>query len=78
MKQTDLSQQGPKGDSRGMWNSHRDTQHPVGKIMGTGYGSMRLMEGKYWDWGPAGHETHQRHSHTMEIGSHGMGYGCRE
>ena len=61
-----------------MWNLHHATQHLVGESRGTGDDAMRLMADQYWDWGPAGDATHQRHSHATELGLHGMGYGGRE
>ena len=61
-----------------MWNSHSDTQHPVGAVRGTGDSAPRLTEGQHWDQGPAGDETHRGHSHTMGFGLNSMGNGDRE
>ena len=77
-RQLDSIQWGYKGNGEGMWNSHCNTQHPVGEGRGTGDGATRLMEGQHWDQGPAGDKTHWRHSHVTEIGLHGMGDGVRE
>ena len=75
---TELSRQGPKGYIKGMWDSHCDTQHPVGAGRGTGDGATRLTEGEHRDRGPAGDETHQGNSHATDLGLHGMCNGGRE
>ena len=77
-RRTESSQRGPKGYDGGMWNSHRNTQHPVRAIRGAVDGATRLTTGQHRDRGPAGDETHQRHSHLTELRLHGMGDGGRE
>ena len=61
-----------------MRNSHHDTQHPVRVIRGTGDSTMRRTIGQHWDRGPAGDETHWRHSRAMKLRLHGMGNRGRE
>ena len=61
-----------------MWNLYRNTQHPVGASKRTVDGARRLTAGQHRDRGPAGDETHRRHSHATELGLHGMCDGGRE
>ena len=42
-----------------MWDSHCDTQHPVGVGRGTADCATRLMIGQHRDRCPTGDETHQ-------------------
>ena len=72
-RQMESSQQGPKGNGKGMSNSHCKTQHPVGAGRGARDCDTRLTVGQHWDWGTVGDKTRQRHSHATEIGLHGMG-----
>ena len=78
MRQTESSQQGPKGDGEGMRNSHYDTKHPVGAGRGTVDSATRLKAGQYRDQGLAGDGTHCGHSHATDLRLHGMGNGGRE
>ena len=77
-RRTESIQKSTKGNGGGVWNSHRDTQHPFGRRKRVGDGATRFTEGQHRYWGPARDKNHRIHSHATYIGLHGMSDGGRE
>ena len=72
MRRTKSIQRGTKGDGKGVWNSHCDTQHPFRAIRANGDSARRLTAEQHQDQGPAGYKIHRRHSYATELMLQGM------